>query len=33
MWGLEGMLLAFSTKRGRGGVLKLWDGIRKRDKL
>jgi hypothetical protein len=27
------MLPALSTKRGRGGVLKLWDGTRKSDKL
>jgi len=30
LWGLEGMLPALSTKRGRGGVLKLRDGTRKR---
>jgi hypothetical protein len=27
------MLPAFSTKRGRGGMLKLWDGTKQSDKL
>jgi hypothetical protein len=30
---LEGMLPALSTRRGRGGVLRLRDGTRKSDKL
>jgi hypothetical protein len=33
MLGAQGTLPALSIKRSRGGVLKLWDGTRKRDKL
>jgi hypothetical protein len=30
---VRGMLLALSTRRGRGGVLRLQDGTKKSDKL
>jgi hypothetical protein len=33
MLGVKDMLPTLSTKRGKGGVLKLRNGTRKRDKL